>query len=500
MTNIDQSRHEDSEDDEDVATPVSSYRHSSDSSQGPTRHATPSVTSPTMSTASSKHLTSTSLTAEDIAAVKFATDFHVHALGFAEIPGVPANQLWHKWWLSFRQETHRQETQLALLAWAYSSMTFVHPSSSRDRVVKGLEFRGAALQQLQKLMQNLKAHGDYATALDCTLYLGCVEWQHGLINETMAHFKVAKSFLETIGGLRVLPPQSQETVLWIFNNVSFAFAVRPLVQTNDIGQARHSPDGDGSECLSRMSLDDRSSGSIISQLIGSRLSSLVSETSDVIEAGEGLAKSSISAQEKIKHFHGIYMRKLGLQVKCAHLWHDLLDAAPSSGRDRHSHRSAPASSFRTTVCLLLRLFQKITTDSFNAMIPWKKFWAPWHDRLLDRVRPMQCDIQSRTGGRDERSDREQKAKELILLWAFFTGACIEQMFLTEGARNPSSADRTVFCSSQFTLLAGQMGYRHAGDVAADLHKYIAFSPLKQGQILKKLMQPLEHRDEERRRR
>ena len=475
-------------------SPSNHSRHSGDVSRVSRRHTPPSLSSPIVPAVEEPDIVSNNINSEDVKAIKFATEFHVHALGLAEIPGVPANQLWFKWWLNSRQEVHRQETQLALLAWAYSSMTFVHSSSARDRVVKGLEYRGAALQSLQKLMQSLKSRADYATALDATLYLGCVEWQHGLINETIAHFKAAKSFLDTMGGISVLPPQSQETILWIFTNISFAFSLRPLIQAGDFAPgSRHERDTEGIDSLSRMSLDDRSSGGIVDQLIGSRLAPILAETVEVIKIDESLPKLLAAPNEKVKKFHELYLRKLSSQVSCANLWHDMLEAAPTSSRDhrRHQLSSAPTSSLRSTFCLLLRLFQKIGMDTFNSMIPWKKYWMPWHDRVLDRLRSVQCDIMSYTGS-TERPDREQKAKELILLWIFFTGACIEQMFLTGGARDMGNADRVIFCSSQFCNLARQMGYRRSGDVAADFQKYIVFSATKQGQILKKLMQPLEH--------
>ena len=489
-----------SDEDEDMNdSPTSRIRHSSESSRAHSRHATPLLSSPAMERQQSLQAASGSLNTDDINAIKFATEFHIHAVGLAEIPGVPSNQLWYKWWFSSRQDIRRQETQLALLAWAYSSMTFVHSSSGRDRVVKALEFRGAALQQLQHLMQSLKSQSDYATALDCTLYLGCVEWQHGLINETIAHLKAAKSFLDMMGGIKILPPQSQETILWIFNNVSFTFPIRPLIQPGDFAQSssrhsRHSPDSEGINSLSRMSLDDdRSSGGIVNRLIGSRLASALAETVELIVNNEALADLTIAPSEKVKRFHDLYMRKLALQVDCGHLWHDMLDAAPTSTRGHGSPQrsAAPASSFRLTFCLLLRLFQKLSTDTFTLMLPWKRYWTPWHDKALDRLRPIQFDIQTRTGCY-ERPDREQKAKELILLWMVFTGACIEQMFLIAGARDVGHTDRVIFCSSQFTNLARQMGYRRAADVAADFQKYIAFSSTKQGQILRKLMQPLEH--------
>jgi hypothetical protein len=243
-----------------------------------------------------------------------------------------------------------------------------------------------------------------------------------------------------------------------------------------------------------MSLDERSSGNVVDQLIGSKLASLLSCTVDTIEAMEDLPKSSIGSNDKVRRSHELYMRKLVIQMRSAHLWHDMLEAAPTSARDRGSTRAAsPTSSLRSTFCLMLRLFQKITLDTYTSMIPWKKFWTPWHDIVLDRLRPVQCDIQSQTAN-SQRPDREQKAKELILLWMFFTAACIEQMFLTAGARDMGNADRIIFCSSQFTRLAKQLGYQRAADVAADFDKYIAFSVSKQGQILKKLMQPLEQHE------
>ena len=473
--------------------PSRSSRHSTEL---PSRHSTPMVGSPSMRRSPTAPPSPGNLTSEDIAAIKFATEFHVHTLGLADLPGLPNNQLWFKWWQGKRYETRREESQLSLLAWAYSTMTFVHPSSARDRVVKGLEYRGAALSALQKLMKSLKSQGDYAAALDCTLYLGCFEWQQGLINETVAHFKAAKSFLDSLGGLKALPPQSQETLLWIFTNVSFTFPIRPLIKVSELGSgSRH---GGEVESMSRMSLDDRKPNNTVDQLIGSRLSGMLEQTNNLLDDLADLAKVS-STTEKVKGFHSLYMQKLGLQVQLAHLWHDTLDASPAKDRHRSSPPGSSNTSLRSAFTLLLRLFAKISTETFTSMIPWKSYFVPWHDKILDRLRPLQCEIMTSTS-KSSRPDREQKAKELLLLWMFFIGACIEQQFIINGARDAGQSDRTMFCSSQFTKLAAHMSYHRAGDVAADLAKYVAFSNGKQGQILKKLMQPLEHGSDNGRRR
>lgn len=160
---------------------------------------------------------------------RLAREFQVGSIWAEEMSQEELRSATVNWWLADGTTIKFRAAMHSLLAWAYSSRLSVQAYPPQQVTVMALEYKTAALRELQQLVTALTSFEHHYAAYEAMLFLAATEWSARNGTALMAHMRSAHAILQAMGGFNVLPDPKKESSLWMFITLCFHFPVRPLV-------------------------------------------------------------------------------------------------------------------------------------------------------------------------------------------------------------------------------------------------------------------------------